>query len=436
MKTNAKARGTGPRTFEGGPASPQKPLEMLRRTVMSCLLWEDNFYEDGEAVADRIKNLVKACVAKGQALDVFNLALEAKNEQKLRHTPLWILVALFENHIATAPQVEALIQRADEPAELLAMWWKDGKRPIPKQMKIGIGEALRKFDAYQLAKYDRDGAIKIRDVFRLVRPKPKDQTQSDLWKLAVARSLPIPGTWENELSAGKDKKETWTRLILEEKLGDLAFLRNLRNMEKVEVDPTVIRRSFEGRSWKKILPFQMVTAVKYAPRYIDELDKAFLAAASDLPKIQGFVRILVDQSGSMSSPISSKGELARSSAAASLAAILREMTSDVEIYGFDESVRAYTPYHGFALVNQLDRSMGGTTMWAAIQQTAVKRARLTIVVTDEQTTDAGKPSDANADLLVVVNVATNKNGVGYGPGSVHISGWSENVARYVSALLN
>jgi hypothetical protein len=42
-------------TFEGGPAVPRiKPIDQLRRSVLSCLLWENEFYEDGKNIADRI----------------------------------------------------------------------------------------------------------------------------------------------------------------------------------------------------------------------------------------------------------------------------------------------------------------------------------------------------------------------------------------------
>ena len=45
-------------THEGAPASAIKPVDELKRSVMSCLLWEDSFYEDGVAIADRIKELI------------------------------------------------------------------------------------------------------------------------------------------------------------------------------------------------------------------------------------------------------------------------------------------------------------------------------------------------------------------------------------------
>ena len=41
-------------TREGAPAKAFTPEDELKRTVMNCLLWEDQFYEDGVSIADRI----------------------------------------------------------------------------------------------------------------------------------------------------------------------------------------------------------------------------------------------------------------------------------------------------------------------------------------------------------------------------------------------
>ena len=46
------------RTHEGGPAKTITPELQLRRSVLACLLWEDQFYEDGVEIAGRIAELV------------------------------------------------------------------------------------------------------------------------------------------------------------------------------------------------------------------------------------------------------------------------------------------------------------------------------------------------------------------------------------------
>jgi len=42
---------------EGTPSVALTAEQTLRRSVLSCLLWENEFYEDGQAIADRIMAL-------------------------------------------------------------------------------------------------------------------------------------------------------------------------------------------------------------------------------------------------------------------------------------------------------------------------------------------------------------------------------------------
>ena len=46
-------------THEGAPAKRIDAVAQLERSVMSCLLWEDEFYEGGQTIGQRIAALVK-----------------------------------------------------------------------------------------------------------------------------------------------------------------------------------------------------------------------------------------------------------------------------------------------------------------------------------------------------------------------------------------
>ena len=46
--------GYHPRTNEGAPARHITPEFQLRRSVLACLLWESQFYEDGIEIAGRV----------------------------------------------------------------------------------------------------------------------------------------------------------------------------------------------------------------------------------------------------------------------------------------------------------------------------------------------------------------------------------------------
>ena len=71
-------------THEGAVAARVDALAQLERSVMSCLLWEDEFYEDGQSIGERIAGLVKQVPAE----EVARVAVQAKRDMKLRHVPL------------------------------------------------------------------------------------------------------------------------------------------------------------------------------------------------------------------------------------------------------------------------------------------------------------------------------------------------------------
>src|SRR5512144_2676227 len=152
--------GFGPRTHEGAPARNISPELQLRRSVLACLLWESQFYEDGVEIAGRIRELV----AKVEPAKVAALAVEAREKMKLRHAPLLLVreMARLASHRALVGEtLERIIQRADELSEFVAIYWSEGRTPLSKQVKKGLASAFVKFDEYGLAKYNRDGPIKL-----------------------------------------------------------------------------------------------------------------------------------------------------------------------------------------------------------------------------------------------------------------------------------
>lgn len=430
---NRAAKYTGPKTHEGGMASRIDALETLKRSVLSTLLWEDSFYEDGEAIGERIKRLTKEIGAEA-ALSVM---LEAKNGQKLRHAPLLVGVAMAEAGWLKAADLDAIIRRADDLTEFLALYWSMGKCPVDHQVRKGLSLAFRRFDEYQLAKYNRPKSVKLRDVLRICRPKPVDEAQAALWGKVIKGTLETPDTWETALSGGADKKETFERLLSERKLGDLAFVRNLRNMVDSGVSREAIKESFAAREWKWILPFQFVSAARHAPALEPQIETAMLKSMNGMDKISGKVTILVDVSGSMNDPLSARSEVKRVDVAAGLAILARELCDDVGVYRFNDRVELVPARRGFALRDAIGGANGSTYMWGAVKAVAqhVGPQRLMIVITDEQTADNGSAKDANAELLAIVNIASNERGVGYGTKSVHINGWSENVIQYLREYL-
>ena len=430
-------------THEGAPAAVLTAEQALRRSVLSCLLWENEFYEDGQTIADRIAALSMEVAPQVLA----DLAVEARERFNLRHAPLMLLVGLVRHGgPLVAPTLERVIQRADDMTEFLAIYWRHGKRPLSKQMKRGLAAAFAKFDAYQLAKYDRDGPVKLRDVLFLVHAKPRDEAQAALWKGVADRTLASPDTWEVALSAGADKRATFERLLAERKLGYLALLRNLRNMDQAGVDEAVVKAAIlERRGAGRVLPFRYVAAARAAPRFEPWLDEALLETVLQGPVFPGRTVVLVDVSASMEARLSAKSDLTRMDAAATLASVI---PGDLRVFTFSTGVVEVPARRGMAGVDAIIRSQphGGTALFDAVKEINAKVAydRL-IVITDEQATDAsrfghwiqGATSSMPAPKAkgYVINVASARNGVGYGPW-VHIDGFSEAVLTYILSLIH
>lgn len=425
MRLNVKPINYAETTHEGARASRMTPEQSLRRSVLSCLLWEREFYEDGQEIAGRIDTLAAEVPADVLAA----LAIEAREAYKLRHVPLLLTTALAKRGgPVVGATVERVIQRADELTELLSIYWRGGKRPLSKQMKLGLARAFRKFDAYALAKYDRANAVRLRDVLFLTHAKPKDAEQAALWAKLAANELESPDTWEVALSAGADKRETFERLIREGQLGYLALLRNLRNMAEAGCDATLVKDAIVARKGaQRVLPFRYVAAARAAPQFEPAIDQALSEAIAGLPVLTGKTAVLVDVSGSMDEKLSARSDLTRMDAAAALASII---PGDVRVFTFSHQVVEVPPRRGMAGIDAVVKSQphGGTYLGQALAaiNAQVPYDRL-IVITDEQSHDrVGDPLGRG----YMINVASAKNGVGYGKW-VHIDGFSEAVLTYI-----
>jgi len=427
------------RTHEGAPAVAIAPEQALRRLVLSCMLWEGEFYEDGVQIAGRIGELVPQVAAEKVAA----LAVEARERMKLRHAPL-LLVREMARHAThrglVAETLMRVIQRADELSEFVAIYWAGGRQPLSAQVKKGLAGAFSKFDEYALAKYDRAGAVRLRDVLFLSHAHPVDEAQAAVWKRLAENQLTTPDTWEVALSAtgrdGASKREAWERLLAERKLGALALLRNLRNMREADVNEELVESSLEAMKTDRVLPFRFLAAARVVPQWEQALERAmFRALEGRAGRLPGHTVLLVDVSGSMEAPISNRSEMRRTDAAYGVAILLREIAEKVTIYSFSNEAKLVASRRGMALRDALDQSQphGATYLGKAIAQVE-KDCRhgydRMVVITDEQSHDQ---VPAPRGRGYAINVASNRNGVGYGVW-MHVDGWSEAVVEFIAEV--
>jgi hypothetical protein len=410
----------------------------LTRLTLAHILWEKQFYVDAVSVEEKMAELItKILNGPTGASFVSNLAIKARTDFKLRHVPLLLARELARNSALHSEVLNAIIQRPDEMSEFLSLYWQDGKVPLSNQVKKGLAGAFLKFNEYALAKWDKNSAaVSLRDVMFMTHPKPADEAQEALFKRVANKELNTPDTWETELSAGADKRETFVRLMCEDKLGALAFLRNLRNMSEAGVASSTIRGYAKTLNVDKVLPFRFIAAARIMPMYEDMLEEMMFRSLAKHEKLPGKTVLLVDVSGSMfGAKVSAKSDLDRFDAAAALAILCREICEEVEIYSFSDACIRVAPRRGFALIDELRGSQqhsGTDTSMAVRSINANSKFDRVILFTDEQTTGSGSMA-VNCHKAYVLNVASYSNGINHGDWTT-ITGFSEAVIDYIQAF--
>jgi len=341
--------------FMGGNSwDISNPLLRLRIVASSCFFGEPKYYHRDNSddrvskrrspynfghitISDReIKHLRSVLDAKDpyewrsmnpteimekaidEALDcdfnaTLNEAVRLRNEENIRTTPQVILVRAAHHKSAHGnPEFRRLarliIRRADEPAVGLAYHlWRYSKgglivkasgRNIPTRLKKVWRDALEKFNEYHLAKYRMESRqVKTVDVVNLVHPA------SDAVNKLVHGELKTTGTtWESIISKMGSNKESWTKAI--DVMGHMALLRNLRNLSNAKVNPACfIKKLVDGAERGKQLPFRYYSAYKavesyVGPQVLDAVEDCLFKSLGNLPKFNGRVMSLCDNSGS------------------------------------------------------------------------------------------------------------------------------------------
>ena len=439
----------------GMAAAVQSNIALLRRAVLANLLWEDVAYMDGKSVTNEIKRLIPLCDAE----DVYNLAREARLVQKLRHTPLFIAVEMCK-YDATRKYVDKLlpeiITRADMLTDFVALYWKENGKSsaICNKAKKGLAEAFHNFNEYKFAKYDRDAEVKLRDVMFLCHPKPVNKYEEDLFKKIAERTLETPDTWEVALSAGKDKKATWERLITEGKLGGKATLMNIRNMMQASVDRKIINEGLMNLKGNMLLPLDFLKAARFAPEFNTQISDAMINSYKNLPKLPGRTLFIVDVSGSMGSLNSSGSFFSRLDQACAMAMLAANQCEDFELVATagNDGTRIQAsewikyPNKGFDLAKQITATStnigwGGIFTRQCLNWCKDNKALYgkgfdrVIIFSDSQDCDYSKElPQPFGKYNYICDISAHTKGINYrGVWTAEISGWSEHFLTYIAA---
>lgn len=448
MKTNRTRNLLTEKTHEGKSVLPSTPEAELVRTASSCLLFEGTFYESGEDIAERIHRLVLSV----EPIFALRLAQSLRHDNGLRHAPLWILNSVLDHpgRHAYSKEIAAVIanvagSRGDLPGELLAMYWKNGKRPLAKALRRGLADAIRSLSSYAMQKYAARGPIRLRDVMFMTHVKPQGPAQAEWFQLLAEDALPPADTWETRLSAGEDKRAAFASMLADGTLGSLAILRNVRNMTDVGISALTISGALSNaidRQRFGIMPFQFLSAAIAAPLAAPYLEAPMMNAVhkyvDEHGKLSGHTLLMVDVSASTQSSLSERSNLMIWHAESALAVLLREACEDVSIFDYNFTYQQVPPYRGFALVEKI-RGPGGGTLTNECTQRAyedlIKKGQKVdriIIVTDEQTSSWDTnlmhlPKGVNGYIM---NIGPYKNGIARGKWTT-VSGFSENLVKFI-----
>jgi len=251
----------------------------------------------------------------------------------------------------------------------VAYYLQEYGKPLPNSLKQGLGAALGKFDAYQLAKYrSTSSQVSLVDVVNLIHPRPTEKN-GDALKALVNDELRSENTWETRISAaGQDTEQrrlVWKDLLETDKLGYMALLRNLRNImtDAPDMVGLACQRLVNETAIKKslVLPFRFMTAlneIRQIPEsreVVAALSKAVDIAAQNCPEFPGSTLIAVDTSGSMSGRPSEIATL--------FAAMLYKKNSKSDLLLFDTEPHQITPNPDdsvLSIANSMPFSGGGT----------------------------------------------------------------------------
>ena len=438
------ARVPDTRTAEGGEGFTRSTKDELFLLAVANMVGVDTHYETGKSRDDRFERLIHE-VTKADEKWMTGFIGWLRTEANMRSAPIIAAAEYVRAGGSGGRQVvTSVLQRPDEPGEMLGYWLGRYGRKIPQPVKRGVADALgRLYTERNVLRCDGQGnAIRFGDVVELVHPKPLNSDQGALFRHAIdrrhnrdggppsvlatlvedARLMHLPESerrahladaiacgwsWERLggwLPGGMDA-EAWEAVI--PNMGLMALTRNLRNFDKVGVsdraalavtqrfmDPDEVARSRQ-------FPLRFLTAWKATTsvRWGMALEGALNASLASVPSLPGRTLILVDVSPSMSDTALSRRTDGRADPAITpqrwevagvFGAAIAQRAEKADVVCFDFNPLASAQIHGRESIlrfveqcGQLANNSGGTDILRALAESYQGHDRV-VILTDEQ----------------------------------------------------
>ncbi|QNP73408.1 TROVE domain-containing protein [Streptomyces roseirectus] len=449
-----KARTTSPvtttgralRTGEGGHGHERDARSELFLLAVANFVSQDTFYESGTDRDNRFATLIRQLAVTDPEWTAGLLGW-LRGEGNLRTAAVVGAAEYVHARLAAGATegpsnrsvVDSVLRRPDEPGELLAYWTATYGRNIPKPVKRGVADAVRRlYHAKSLLKYDTSAkGYRFGDILNLVHaaPDPAKPWQGELFRYALDRrhhpEAAVPPASDQVLSAHRELMElpverrravvtgaggaerlaaagmTWEALAgwlqgpmdkaaweaVIPSMGAMALVRNLRNFDEAGVSDEVAARVAarisdpEEVARSRQFPFRYLAAYRNAPspRWAYPLERALGHSLAQVPALPGRTLVLVDRSGSMWHRLSERSQLNRADAAAIFGTALAVRAEDADLVEFGTTSRRLGFDAGESVLRILERfgDLGGTDTVSAIRAHYRGQDRV-LIVTDEQ----------------------------------------------------
>ncbi|MEV7289664.1 TROVE domain-containing protein [Streptomyces sp. NPDC093252] len=357
--------------------------------------------------------------------------------------------------------IASVLQRADEPGELLGYWMQSYGRRVPKPVKRGVADAVRRlYSGRALLKHDTASkGYRFGDVLNLVHaaPDPDKAWQGEVFRYALDRrhhpenarppagplaahaelmALPVgerravvtsPGgaerlaaagvTWEALAGwlQGPMDAAAWEAVI--PSMGLMALTRNLRNFDEAGVsdeaaglvaarlsDPQEVRRSRQ-------FPYRFLSAYRAAPslRWGHALERALTASTANVPAVPGRTLVLVDTSASMTGRVFGRSEIRHVDVGALFAVALATRGGAVDLVGYANGTFRHSLVAGGSVLRQTDEfcarigEVGHGTETVAALRAAFDGHDRVVIVSDMQA--FAHPGNGWADIPTGMSVS-------------------------------
>lgn len=348
----------------------EDPSQRLITMIGAGFFNEPRYYDNSDSseftLSDQANEIISTAMAVAVSpnpRDLWVISRWAREELHIRTTPnVLVAIGCYVNETKqwARQYVPKIARRADEPIQILSAYLALFGKPLPNSLKRSLSDAMANFSEWQILRHaSQEGHPNLKDLLSMIDRKKDWPISKELYEYifngvildpektpvaaarralatkgkefdSEAKNLILKGSipWEVVVSQFGSTKEVWEFMVKNNLLGYMALLRNLRNLEKMDIDAearSIVRNKLiSGAKESKQLPFRFVAARNNVSENwtASAIDLALEETLENVDELPGKTAVFVDVSGSMSAAISQRSSMSCIDVASALGAII------------------------------------------------------------------------------------------------------------------